>query len=192
MFILISFLNSFTHYYFMKRVEEEFNIRVWPDILQFSVNLDAQLITKANFIFGASTIILFFVLNKVITLELSKESFLLNSPYFILLIGTFISSLLCMLVILPRLRIFSKKQREKDEVFYYRNILKFYSRESYYNAIKDLPLNSKKAGRAYSNQIYSLASKIIPYKFKMLKYAGWTLIFTIFLSIISYFISYFN
>ena len=97
-----------------------------------------------------------------------------------------------MLVILPRLRIFSKKQREKDEVFYYRNILKFYSRESYYNAIKDLPLNSKKAGRAYSNQIYSLASKIIPYKFKMLKYAGWTLIFTIFLSIISYFISYFN
>jgi hypothetical protein len=176
----------------MKRVEEEFNIRVWPDILQFSVNLDAQLITKANFIFGASTIILFFVLNKVITLELSKESFLLNSPYFILLIGTFISSLLCMLVILPRLRIFSKKQREKDEVFYYRNILKFYSRESYYNAIKDLPLNSKKAGRAYSNQIYSLASKIIPYKFKMLKYAGWTLIFTIFLSIISYFISYFN
>jgi len=47
-----------------KRVE--FNGRIWPTILEFNVNLDSQLISKSNFIFGASTLILIFILNKLI------------------------------------------------------------------------------------------------------------------------------
>jgi len=175
----------------MKKEKEDFNTRIWPDILNFNIHLDSELIKKSNFIFGASTIILVFILNKLVAEGLFKNSFLLNLPFYILLTGTFISSLLSMLVILPKIRLFSKKERRRGDFFYYKNILKFYSREEYYQIIKSLPVNNKKTGRAYADQIYSLANNILPYKFKMLKYAGWTLIFTIFFAIISYLISFF-
>jgi len=94
------------------------------------------------------------------------------------------------MIILPKLRIFSKKQRIKEDVFYYKNITKFYSRSSYNKALKNLPFDNERIVEAYANQIYSLAENILPYKFKMLKISGWTLIISIFLSIISYLIIY--
>jgi len=161
--------------------------RVWLAILDFNVNLDSQLTSKSNFIFGASTLIFIFILSKVITEEFIKSNFIINIPWFILIIGSFLASLLSMLVVLPKLRILSKKERIKKDIFYYKNIIKFYSRKSYYKFIKDLPTNNNKIAEAYSNQIYSLANNILPYKFKMLKFSGWTLIISIILSGVSYF-----
>lgn len=165
--------------------EAPFDGRIWPSILEFNVNIDAQLISKSNFIFGASTLILVFILNRLINVDL-KNNFVMNIPLIILLVGTFLSSLLALLVILPKLRIFSKKERIREDIFYYKNITKFHSREKYVEYLKDLPIDNKRIGDAYANQIYSLANNIIPYKFKMLKIAGWTLIFSILLSIISF------
>jgi hypothetical protein len=169
-----------------KEEGEPFDGRIWPSILEFNVNIDSQLISKSNFIFGASTLILVFILNLLLSSESLSSSFIHNLPLMILLVGTFISSLLSMLIILPKIRIFSKKERIARDLFYYKNITKFYSRKQYCNALKNLPIDNKRIGEAYANQIYSLAKNIIPFKFKMLKISGWTLILSIFLSIIVY------
>ena len=166
-----------------KKEEAVFDGRIWQTILQFNVDLDSQLTSKANFIFGASTIIFMFVLNKFSSLEFLSESVLTNLPWTILLIGSFASSILSMMVILPKLRIFSKKERFKEDVFYYKNINKFYSRKEYLNYLKDLPLDNKRISEAYANQIYSLSTNILPYKFKMLKISGWFLVIGLLLSI---------
>ncbi|MDO8669001.1 MAG: DUF5706 domain-containing protein [Candidatus Buchananbacteria bacterium] len=169
----------------------EFDGRIWPNLLDYNVNMDAQLISKSNFIFGASTLILVFILNKLATPNLLKTSTLANLPMFILLVGSFFSSLLSIMIVLPRMRLFSKKQRINKDIFYYKNIRKFYTRASYHAYIKDLPTDNKRIGEAYANQIYSLATNVIPYKFKLLKISGWILMSSIFLSFFSYFLTYF-
>jgi hypothetical protein len=168
--------------------KKEFNGRILPNILEFNVNIDAQLISKSNFIFGASTLILVFILNNIISNQINILS-LKYLPLTLLLVGSFMSSLISILIILPKLRIISKKERIKEDVFYYKNIITSYSREEYIKYLKELPKDDTKSIEAYSNQIYSLAKNIIPYKFKLLKIAGWTLITSIFLSIFLYIIN---
>ena len=99
-----------------------------------------------------------------------------------------ISSLLAVMVVLPKIRIFSKKERIKKDIFYYKNILKFFTRDSYTKYIKELPSDEKLIGEAYANQVYSLAHNIIPYKSRMLKISGWTLVISIFFSVLIYLI----
>lgn len=174
-----------------EKKEAGFDGRIWPNLLDFNVNIDSQLTSKSNFIFGASTLILIFILSKLITKEDFSSNIFINLPWVILLIGTFLSSLLSIMIVLPKLRIFSKKERIKSDIFYYKNIINFYSREDYYNFLKDLPTDNKRISEAYANQVYSLATNILPYKFKMLKISGWTLVISILLSIISYFFTFF-
>ena len=171
-----------------KKEEITFDGRIWPVILEFNVNIDSQLTSKANFIFGASTLILLFILNILISDKLPNSGVLRQLPLIILLTGSFLTSLLSITIVLPKLRIFSNKERIKEDIFYYKNILKFYSRKEYVAALRDLPMNNKRIGEAYANQIYSLARNIIPFKFKILKISGWILIISIFFSILSYFI----
>lgn len=169
----------------------DFDGRIWPNLLDYNVNMDAQLISKSNFIFGASTLILIFILNKLASPNLFKANIITNLPMLILLVGSFFSSLLSILIVLPRIRFFSKKERFSQDIFYYKNIKKFYTRKSYHDCIKDLPMDNKRIGEAYASQIYSLATSVIPYKFKLLKISGWTLMTSIFLSFFSYFLIYF-
>ncbi len=166
-----------------KKEENTFDGRIWANILDFNVNLDSQLISKANLIFGASTLILVFILNKLTLIEniIFNISLL---PHLILIAGSFLSSLLSVMVILPKLRIFSKKERFKEDIFYYKNIRKYYSRDDYCRFLADLPTDNKRIGEAYANQVYSLATNILPFKFKMLKLSGWSLVISILLSII--------
>lgn len=169
-----------------KKEQKHFDGRVWANILDFNVNLDSQLISKSNFIFGASTLILIFILNQLLSVDSLSSVFIIKLPLIILLIGSFISALLSMFVILPKIRIFSKKDRIKRDIFYYKNITKYYSRKTYQKYLEDLPLDNKRIGDAYANQVYSLAVNILPFKFKMLKISGWALIISIFLSILTY------
>jgi hypothetical protein len=162
----------------------QFDGRVWPNILDFNVNLDAQLTSKANFIFGASTLILVFILNKALSEGFSALSPFVRGAWLILLAGSFFSSLLSMMVVLPKIRIFSKKERVKEDIFYYKNIINFYSRNKYVDYLKNLPTDNARIGKAYANQVYSLATHILPYKFMMLKRAGWILVGAIIASII--------
>ena len=152
-----------------KKEQKHFDGRVWANILDFNVNLDSQLISKSNFIFGASTLILIFVLNQLLSIDTLNSVFIVKLPLIILLLGAFISALLSMLIILPKIRIFSKKDRIKEDIFYYKNISKFYSRKQFNKYLENLPLNNQKIGEAYANQVYSLAIHILPFKFKMLK-----------------------
>lgn len=162
--------------------------KLWASILDFNVKMDMQLTTKANFFFGASTLIAVFIIGKLV----SYENFNNEADYLwlwiILLIGSTVSSLLAVMVVLPKIRIFSKKERIKKDIFYYKNILKYYSRESYAKYIKALPNDEKLIGDAYANQVYSLANNIIPYKSRMLKISGWTLIISIMISVFIYLI----
>jgi len=175
-----------------KKTTDNFDGRIWPNILEFNVNLDAQLTSKANFIFGASTLILVFILNKLLTLEFSSLRLNVKVAWLILVVCSFISSLLSIMVVLPKLRMFSKKERLGKDIFYYKNITMFYSRKKYSEYLKDLPLDNKKISEAYSNQIYSLAKNIIPYKFRMLKISGWVLITGIIFSTIMILLSLIN
>lgn len=168
-----------------KKKEEGFDGRIWPTLLDFNVNIDAQLTSKANFIFGASTIILLFILNKIVFSEIKYDTITM-AILLVMLAGSFVSSLLSLMIVLPKLRIFSKKERIKEDIFYYKNIMTHYSRSQFYEYIKDLPTDGERIGRAYTNQIYSLATNIIPYKFFMLKSAGWTLVMSVFVSILLY------
>ena len=96
-----------------KKLESSFDGRILPNILDFNVNLDAQLISKSNYIFGASTLILIFILNRFLSIE-SPEFSMENLPLIILLTGSFITSLSSISIILPKIRIFSKKERIKE------------------------------------------------------------------------------
>ena len=115
-----------------------------------------------------------------------------NLPLLLLLIGCFTASLFSILIILPKIRIFSKKERIKDDVLYYKNIRKFYSRSQYHKFLKELPMDNERIAKAYANQIYTLATQIIPYKFKLLKISGWILITSIFLSLVAYLFTFFT
>ncbi len=167
-----------------KEVKKEFDGRIWPTLLEFNVNIDAQLTSKANLLFGASTLLLIFILNKAFSPDFSFFMSDARNALLVLLVGCSFSSLLSLMVILPKLRIFSKKERVPEDVFYYKNISKFYTRQSYFDYLKDLPFDNARISQAYTNQIYSLATHIIPYKFRMLKIAGWLLITSIMLSLI--------
>lgn len=167
-----------------KKEKSEFDGRIWPTILDFNINLDSQLTGKANFLFGAATLILMFVLNKTFSLEFSQLLPLMKSAWLVLLAGSFLSSLTAMMIVLPRLRIFSSKERSKDDVFYYKNLLTFYTKEQYADYLKDLPIDNARIGKAYASQIYSLATYVIPYKSRLLKISGWVLFTSIVTSII--------
>lgn len=176
-----------------KRGEKEdkpFDNRLLPTVLRFNSDLDAQLTSKANFIFGASTLVVVFVMNKVITPEFMLYSGIIRLAWFVLMIGSLAASLLSLMVVLPKLRIFSKKERVMSDIFYYKNILKYYTRDSYCDYLEGLPTNDKKSSLAYANQIYSLATTILPYKFKMLKISGWILLFSVISSIVLLMIAY--
>ena len=167
-----------------KKEKTEFDGRIWPTILDFNVNIDSQLTSKANFLFGASTLILVFVLNKMFDAEFWNVPDLAKYAWLSLLAGSFISSLFSLMIVLPRIRLFSGKERIQDDVLYYKNILKFFTRDSYHDYLKDLPTDNKRISAAYSNQVYSLATHVIPYKFKLLKFSGWSLITSILVSLV--------
>lgn len=167
-----------------KKEKTEFDGRIWPTILDFNVNIDTQLTSKANFLFGASTLILVFVINKMFGVEFWNVPILAKYAWLSLLAGSFISSLFSLMIVLPRIRLFSSKVRMQDDVLYYKNILKFFTRDSYHDCLKDLPTDNKRIAAAYSNQIYSLATYVIPYKFKLLKFSGWSLITSILVSLV--------
>ena len=162
-----------------------FDPRILSTILNFNVDMDKQLISKTNFMFGASTLIAVFILNRLIETESSIFS-LEFIPLLILLAGSLIASIVSLLVVLPKIRMFSKKERVKHDVFYYKNILQFYSRRDYIKYLEKLPYDQDKVSKAYSNQIYSLANNIIPYKSRMLKISGRAIIISILLSLLSY------
>ncbi len=172
----------------MIKKNNNFDTKLWASILDFNVNMDSQLTTKANFFFGASTLISVFILGKLISSENITKEVEFFLPLVILLMGSLISSLLAIMIVLPKIRIFSKKERIKKDIFYYKNILKFYTRDSYTKYIKALPYDEALMGEAYAHQVYSLAKNIIPYKSKMLKISGWALIFSILISFFVYLI----
>src|SRR3989338_8147363 len=138
----------------------EFDGRIWPTILEFNVNLDSQLTSKANFLFGAATLILLFILNKVFSAEFGSLNDTAKAAWLVLLCGSLLSSLTSMMIVLPRLRVLSSKERIRDDVLYYKNIKAFFTRESYAEYLKDLPLDSARISKAYANQIYSLATYV--------------------------------
>ena len=163
----------------MKKKGQEFDNRLLPTILRFNTDLDNQLTAKANFIFGASTVVAVFVLNKVLTAEFSFYHGPIKIAWFILLAGSLIASLTSLMIVLPKLRFFSKKERFKNDVFYYKNIMNFYTRDEYCDYLEILPKDYEKSTSAFANQIYSLATTILPFKFKMLKISGWILMLAI-------------
>jgi hypothetical protein len=167
-----------------KEEKKEFDGRIWPNLLDFNVNIDTQLTSKANFLFGASTLLLIFILNKLVSdIKFSRTTTIILG---VLLIGSFISSFISLMIVLPKLRIIKRKERIRDDVFYYKNIKKFYGRDEYYNYLKDLPFDNERIAKAYSNQVYSLATVIIPRKFRLLKISGWVLIGSVIVSILIY------
>jgi 4-amino-4-deoxy-L-arabinose transferase-like glycosyltransferase len=167
-----------------KEEKKEFDGRIWPNLLDFNVNIDSQLTSKANFLFGACMLVLMFIVSKIFSAGFSALDIFVRLSWYVLLVGSFIAALLSMMVVLPKLRIFSKKLRVKDDIFYYKNIKKYYMREDYCSYLRNLPSDNERISKAYANQIYSLATNIIPYKFKMLKISGWTFIITVVAGII--------
>jgi len=160
----------------------EFDGRIWPSLLEFNLKIDEELTSKANFLFGASTLILFFVLNKIVSTEFLTSPFFVRLAWGVLFCGSFFSFLASMMIVLPKLRYFSQKERLREDIFYYKNIWEYYSRAEYANYLKDLPYDEKRIGLAYAHQIYSLATHILPYKFRVLKIAGWILVASVLIS----------
>ncbi len=162
---------------------KDFDGRVWPTILDFNVNIDSQLTSKANFLFGASTLMFMYLVDKYLFSPITLTS-IDYAAVLILLAGSFIAMVLELMVILPKIRLFQKKERVKEDVLYYKNIMNFYTREQYVRYLKDLPLDETRISKAYANQIYSLATHIIPYKFAMLKKAGWIQVFSLLVAVL--------
>lgn len=174
----------------LPKEKQEFDGRIWTNILKFNTDLDAQLTSKTNFLFGAATLISLYILNKVVTQNFLSMPMLVRLGWAILLLGSFSSAVLSIMVVLPKLRIFSKKDRVAKDIFYYKNITGYYSRKEYVKYLRKLPMNNDLVCEAYSNQIYSLAKNILPFKFKMLKYSGWILQTSFLISFILFGINY--
>lgn len=173
----------------MKKDQSGFDGRIWPNLLDFNVNMDNQLTGKANFLFGAATLIFALVFNKLLSGEFNNMTSLQQNAWLVLLIGSFVSLLASMLIVLPRIRFLQQKERIKKDLFYYKNILHYYSREDYLSSLSNLPYDNKRIGEAYAHQIYSIATHVIPYKFRILKVAGWVLVVTILTSTILFFLA---
>ena len=103
--------------------------RVWSNILEMNIYLDSQLTTKANFLFSASTLTLLFLLNKFFEINQVSAFSYQKIPIFLLMMGSLVCALLSMMIVLPKIRLFSKKERINEDVFYYKNIIKFFSRD---------------------------------------------------------------
>jgi hypothetical protein len=166
-------------------------VEILSDILNFNINLDAQLTSKANFILGASTFVLVFSLNKVLSNDFLQLNTMLRSPWFMLLGGSFIAAVLSIMLVLPKIYFFSFKKRIKQDIFYYKNIGEYFNRRTYGEYLAKLPDSEELINEAYANQIYSLSQHILPYKFRMLKISGWTLIITILLAMKLFILCYF-
>jgi len=181
----------------VKEPDKEFEFydgRLWGSILNFNINMDNQLTTKANFLFGASTLILILVINSLMNNVFMLSNGLRKYGLIILLVGGAMGALLSLMIILPKLnisgwRLFKRTQRSKEDIFYYKNISKYYSRDEYINYVKTLPKNEEATGLAYAGEVYNLATNIIPYKFGMLNWAGWVLIGSIIISMVLFVIS---
>jgi len=167
----------------------DYDNRILPAILDFNNNLDAQFTSKANFLFGGSTIILFFILDKMLSNEFASLNLLVQVSWIILLIGSFLSMISSLMIVSPKLRIFSRKERVKEDVIYYKNIIRFFTREEYVEQMKKLPWDYEKICAAYANQVYSLSKSVIPYKSRMLKFSAWTLMIAIAAAIVFFTIS---
>ena len=72
--------------------------RINSNILNFNMNIDQQLTSKANFLFGASTLILVFIIERIYNLDFSSVNFFALVSWIVLLIGSFISSLTSLLI----------------------------------------------------------------------------------------------
>jgi hypothetical protein len=172
-----------------KEKKMDFDGRIWPKILDTQIYIDSQLTTKANILFGAATLFIVFFLNKIISSEYVRMEPSLKLVLILIVITGFIASLLSISIVLPRVRFFIKRARLKEDVFYFKNITKCYTREEYFEYLKDLPKDNERIARAYSAQIYSFANDVLLPKSKMLKVAGFTLILTMLMAIL-FFIYY--
>jgi len=169
-----------------KKEEKTFDGRIWPGILQFNMVKDQEITTKSNFIFGASMLIFALIINK--GLPETYGSTLVKSAWIVLLLGAFVSAFFSMLTITPS-KILGKKKRIPEDIFWYKNVVKCYSRKQYIAYLKELPYDNNKIGKAYANQIYTLVSEVLPYRGKMLKIAAIILILSVLTSLVLFGIS---
>ncbi|RLE39110.1 hypothetical protein DRJ17_01815 [Candidatus Woesearchaeota archaeon] len=153
------------------------------DILNFNKWLDTQFNNKANFLMGASGLILVYTAGVLTRKEFLDYPLLLKIGWGIIAIGCFFSFLMAILIVTPKIRILSKKERIKKDIFYYKNISQYYTRNEYIKELDKLKKNSKKITEAFENQIYSLSQHILPIKSRLLKRAGWTLVFSLVIGI---------
>ena len=116
------------------------------------------------------------MLSKIIAVDFLVYHILIRTAIVIIFVGAGCASIMAMLIILPKIRLFSSKDRSKQDVFYYKNICRFYTEQSLFEYLSDLPDNRENFLRAYGHQIYTLATRVIPFKVRLLKMAGWTLI----------------
>ncbi len=157
---------------------------VLGDILSFNVKLDEQLNNKANFLMGASAIIFVFIAGMITRGDFLEFRIGVQIAWVLIGIGTFISFLTAILIVTPKLRFFSKRERVKEDVFYYKNIIQFYTREEYVNMLNNLKKDGRMITAAFGNQIYSLSKNIIPFKSRLLKWSGWVLVLSLVIGIL--------
>jgi len=149
------------------------------DILNFNVNLDEKINNKTNFLMGGAAVIIVFAMGLLSKPEFSLYTTPTKIGWMILLIGCFLSFLMSILIITPRVRIFSKREKLKEDLFYYKNITHFFSRKEYLKQLHRLKSDSKMITESFGNLIYHLSKVILPFKSKLLRLAGWTLFFSL-------------
>lgn len=158
---------------------KEYNGRVWPGLLDFNIQMDRELTSKGNFLFGASTLIFFSTLSR--GLEAQALSSLARIGWYTLLTGAFSAMVCGLMMILPKPPFLQHKKRIKEDVFYYKNIMRFYTRKAFVEHITRMPRDDSLTAKAYAHQIYTLTTHIIPYKSRLLKFGGWILLTAILL-----------
>lgn len=156
---------------------------ILTDILNFNMKLDEQLNNKSNFLMGASALIIIFTVGVITKNEFLSYARALKIGWAVIGVGSFLTFLMAIMIITPKIRIIRKKERIKEDVIYYKNITKFYSREQYIQELSDVIWNKDKITRAFGNQIYSLSDNILPFKSRLLKRAGWTFLISLVIGI---------
>ncbi len=70
----LKILNSKQNLNLDSNIEDNtFDVRFWSNVLDFNVNMDSQLTSKSNLIFGASTFVFVFIVDKLLSKETLEE-----------------------------------------------------------------------------------------------------------------------
>jgi hypothetical protein len=150
-------------------------IRPALDIVE---SADKNVYTKINFLSGLSIATILFVINLIFKDNFNSFRIYLKLSVAILLIGSFITSMLCLSMV------FTKKSIKEPNILWPGRVKKYWNMEKYKKQFSEELVDSRKMVENFADYIYWYSNTRIIWRNKLVKLATKIYIITIILTVI--------